>query len=157
MLDLPLHLVANERPLINIDGTLFINVLLWIVLFVMLRGLLWKPMLRLIAAREAGMQGSRETARDLELDAQKKRVEFEDAQRKARSAATEERDRIRGEGSRTEAQLLADARREVNEMVDKQRAEINAQREQLRTEIRATVPALAGDIASKVLGREVRA
>ena len=32
MLDLPLHLVANERPLINIDGTLFLNILLCISL-----------------------------------------------------------------------------------------------------------------------------
>jgi F0F1-type ATP synthase membrane subunit b/b' len=40
--------------------------------------------------------------------------------------------------------------------VEAQRAEIRTQREKLTGEIQAQVPALARDIATRVLGREVR-
>ena len=55
---LSLLLVANERPLINIDVTLFVNLGVWAVLFFFLRAVLWKPMLDLIDAREAGTEGA---------------------------------------------------------------------------------------------------
>jgi F-type H+-transporting ATPase subunit b len=156
MHDLPLYLLASDRPLINIDGTLFINIGLWLVLFFILRGLLWRPMLRLITAREKGTQGSRDDARHLEADAKAKRAEFEAAQRRARAAAIEERDKLRAEGQKIEAQVLAEARETLGTELEKQRAELRVQRDALRTEMRAMVPALATQIATKILGREVQ-
>ena len=64
-----LALLANERPLINIDITLLLNAGVWFVLFFFLRATLWRPMLALIDAREAGTEGARTEAGSLGADA----------------------------------------------------------------------------------------
>ena len=156
MHDLPLYLIANERPLINFDVTLLINIGLWILLFIVLRPLLWDPMIKLITARESGMQGSREKARDLEKDAGEKKAEYESAIKNARGKAAESREKLRSEAKSKETEILGQARQASQAAIDAQRAQIRTQRETLTTEVKALVPQLATDIASKVMGREVR-
>jgi F-type H+-transporting ATPase subunit b len=156
MLDLPFHLVANQRPLINIDATLFINLGLWILLFVALKGLLWEPMIKLINAREAGMQGSRDKAHSLSMDAGAKKAEYEMAMKHARAKAAHEKEKLRIDGKKKESEILAEARKATQESLDAQRAQLRGEAQKLRGEVQATVPQLASDIATKVLGREVR-
>lgn len=151
-----LLLLANERPLINIDITLLLNLGVWLVLFFFLRAVLWKPMLDLIEAREAGTEGARKTAAKLEHDAKDLRERLTKELSSARAAATAERDSLRAEGTRRDAEITAKVRDEVAASVEKQRAEIASQKQQVRGEIMGLVPALAADIATKVLRREVR-
>ncbi|MFO0562683.1 MAG: ATP synthase F0 subunit B [Polyangiales bacterium] len=150
-----LSVVASERPLISFDGTLVINIALWLLLFFVLRPLLWEPMVKLLAARESGIQGSRTDATDMIANAASARSEYESALKTARSDAAGEREGIRNAALRKEAEILAQARATVTEAVEAQRDKIRAQREQLSTELKATVPQLAKEIASKALGREV--
>lgn len=150
-----LTVVASERPLISFDGTLVINLALWLLLFFVLRPLLWEPVVKLFAARESGMQGSRADAKGAVEEAHAKRAEYESALKAARSAAAAARDEIRNAALRQEGDILSKARATMTEAVESQRAKIRAQREQLMTEMKATVPQLAKDIASKALGREV--
>ena len=157
MLDLPLYLVANERPLINIDATYLINIGLWLFLFVVLRSLLWDPMLKLISAREGGMKGARDTAHTLDADAKLKKAEYEAAMKQARARAASERDKLRNDAKLKENEILAQARESAHKALESQRATLNEQRTKLQAEVKIMVPQLATDIASKVLGREVRA
>lgn len=151
-----LHLVANERPLINLDATVLINLALFLFLLVVLRFLLWDPMVKLIAAREAGMEGSRDRAHALEAEARTKEAEYRDAQKRARADAAAAREKLRAEALTREAEIVAKARTATAQVLEQHRTELRARREALQKEIRATVPGLAADIASKVLGREVR-
>jgi F-type H+-transporting ATPase subunit b len=153
---LPFYLVANERPLINVDVTLLINIGLWILLFIVLRPLLWDPMIKLIGAREAGMGGSRDKARELEADAKQKKTEYEAALKRARATASEEREKLRNDAKKKESEIVAQARQQTQAALESQRAEIRAQRDKLASEMNTLVPVLASDIATKVLGREVR-
>jgi F-type H+-transporting ATPase subunit b len=150
-----LSVVASERPLISFDGTLVINIALWLLLFFVLRPLLWGPMVKLLAARESGIHGSRTEATEMIANAASARTEYENALKSARSSAASEREAIRNAALRKEAEILAQARATVTEALESQRAKIRAQREQLSIELKATVPQLAKEIASKVLGREV--
>jgi F-type H+-transporting ATPase subunit b len=150
-----LYLLATERPLINIDATVLVTIVLWLVLFGLLRALLWGPMIRLITAREAGTEGSRLTARKLETEARAKEVAYRTAQRNARAMAAAERDRLRAEALRHEADVLTAARAQVNATLEVRRAQIQGERARVEAEIKATVPQLAREIAAKVLGREV--
>lgn len=156
MSQLPMYLVANTRPLINFDSTLLINIGLWLVLFFLLRGLLWEPMLKLIAAREGGTEGARAQARTLQTEARKLREEYEAKLKVTRAEAAAERERTRSEAQTREAKMLADARVKVNAAVERQREELATQRDAVRTELQQTIPALASALASKVLGREVQ-
>ena len=76
--------------------------------------------------------------------------------RAARASATAERDALRADGAKRDAEITAKVRDEVNALVEKQRADIAAQGKKVRVDVLATVPALAADIATKVLRREVR-
>lgn len=156
MSQLPMYLVANERPLINFDSTLLINIGLWLILFFLLRGLLWEPMLKLIAAREGGTEGAREQARTLQAEAKKLREEYDSKLAATRKDAAAERDRVRTTATTREAQILAEARGKVLAAVERQRGELAVQRDAIRKELDATVPALAAELATKVLGREVK-
>jgi len=152
----PLLLVANERPLINIDVTLFVNLGVWLALFFFLRAVLWKPMLDLIDAREAGTEGARHKAVELDAQAKELRARLTAELATARTGAAAERDALRAEGAKRDAEITAKVREEVGVAVEKQRAELAAQRKAVRAEIAGVIPALAAEIASKVLRREVR-
>jgi F-type H+-transporting ATPase subunit b len=151
-----LLLVANERPLINIDITLLLNLGVWLALFLFLRATLWKPMLDLIEAREAGTEGARTLAADLDRDAKDLKEKLAKELTAARVSATAERDALRADGAKRDGEITARVRDEVNALVDKQRADIAAQGKKVRVDVLAAVPALAADIATKVLRREVR-
>lgn len=150
-------LVANERPLINIDITLLMNIGLWFVLFFFLRATLWGPMLRLISAREAGTEGSRTDAHKLEADARALKAKLDAELKTARTAAARLRDDLRAQGSRQETEILTVARAEVTAAAEKERASLGVQRDKVRAEVLAQVPALAADIAAKALRREMNA
>ena len=156
MLETQLLLVASERPLINIDVTLLINISLWLVLFLFLRATLWKPVLALINAREERTEGARAEARRIEATAQDKRKELEGALREARNRAAAARDKLREEGLQAESTLLQQVRAEVAQKLERQRAELRTQRERLRAEVRVSVPSFAADIVRRILGREVQ-
>jgi len=156
MNSLYLAVLANERPLINVDGTLLIDMALWLLLFAVLRPLLWKPMLRLIDAREAGMEGMRDRARQLGSEAGAQKAEYEESFKRARAAAQAERERLRTDAKRKEADVLGEARRTTGITLEQQRASMRQQKTTLQAEVMAMIPRLAAEMASKVLGREVR-
>jgi|LNFM01.1.fsa_nt_gb F-type H+-transporting ATPase subunit b len=147
--------VASERPLISFDGTLVLNIALWLVLFFVLRPVLWEPMVKLLSAREGGMQGSRTSAKGAADEAAARRAEYEGALKSARSSAAGERDKLRAEALRRESEILAETRSKVAAAVDAQRDAIKEQRDTLSKEIAGAIPQLAKDIAAKALGREV--
>ncbi|MBL8605325.1 MAG: ATP synthase F0 subunit B [Myxococcales bacterium] len=151
-----LLLLANDRPLINIDITLVLNLGLWVLLFVFLRMTFWKPMLAVIEAREEGTEGAREAATGLDGEIKRLKTDLDAKTKDARVVAARLRDELVAEGQRREAELLAKVRAEVSASVDAQRATIASQKANTRTELLAGVPALARDIASKVLRREVQ-
>lgn len=148
--------LANERPLINVDITLLLNMGLWFVLFFFLRATFWKPMLDLIAAREEGTEGARSDAARIDADARKLRASFDEKLQAARQSASRARETVREEGRTAETALMAKVRTEVSGRAEARRAELQTLRTSLRAEVLTAVPALARDIASKVLRREVQ-
>lgn len=151
-----LLLVANDRPLINIDITLLLNLGLWVLLFVFLRATFWGPLMALIESREEGTEGARHDAADLDAETKRLRAELESKTKEARTVAARHREELVAEGQRQEAELLSRVRNEVSTQVEQQRAEIASQRAKTRDDLLATVPVMAREIAAKVLRREVQ-
>lgn len=149
-----LALVANERPLINIDITLLLNIGLWFVLFFFLKATFWGPMLALIEEREKGTEGARAEAARLEAEAKKIRDDVDGRLKVARTEASQAREALRQAGLRQESEVLGRVRDEVNALVEKERVALAARREELRREVLVAVPALASDIARKALRQE---
>ncbi len=68
-----------SEAIIDFDGTLFIQLAIFIVLFFVLRSLVFKPMISLFAAREAAIDGAREEAKKMESEAKKSTGGFDEA------------------------------------------------------------------------------
>ena len=151
MLNVLLALVANERPLINIDITLLLNIGLWFVLFFFLKSTFWGPVMDLIEAREKGTEGARAEAASLEARAKKLREQVDERLRAARTDASRERESLRQAGSKAESEVLSTVRGEVNALVESERAALAARKVELRADVLAAVPAIASDIARKAL------
>lgn len=154
-----MHLLSSAvlagGSIIDVDGTLLVHVVIFFVAMLLLRALVFKPMIALFQAREQAIDGARAEARQMEKDAAKKADAFEEEMRKVRIEAGAERDKLRQEGLRLERAILEKVRQETQATIAAADERIAVEGAKLRREIQQSVPALARQMASKLLGREV--
>ena len=142
--------------IIDLDATFFVQLLIFVIAFFMLRSLVFKPVMTLFDAREEAIDGARVDARRMEKEAADKAGTFDEEMHKVRMDAGHERDRLRADGQRLERQLLEKVRLETQETLSAAEARMASEAAKVRNEIRATIPGLAQDIASRLLDREVQ-
>jgi F-type H+-transporting ATPase subunit b len=150
-------LIAHEEgppPLIDIDGTLFVQFGFFVIMLIVLSRTLFRPYLKLRDARHKGIEGAREEASAMQERALKTNADYDAQLTRARLRGAEERARLRGEGAVYERQVLGAARDESQKTLDAARGKINADTEAARTKLSAESNALAREIVKKILGRE---
>lgn len=154
-----MHLLStallSEGSLIDLDGTMFIQVGIFFVAFFVLRPLIFRPMVDLFEAREAAIEGARRDARRLREQADQAGKSFDEEMRKVRLSAAQEREKLRAEGKRLEKSVLDRVREETAKQMAEADAQIQTEASRTRREMEHTVPTLARQIASKLLAREV--
>jgi len=147
--------LLSGSPILDVDLTLLIYIGLFFVLFFILRAFVFRPIMALFDARERSIDGAKREARQLEKDAEAKLERFEEQMAKMRREAGAERDQMRVEASKRERALLEEVKAETEAMVADAEAKMAEEAARVRGEIAAQTPALARQIASKLLGREV--
>lgn len=147
--------LLSGSPILDVDATFLLYIGLFFLLFFLLRSFVFRPMMALFDERELAIDGAKKEARQLEKSAEDKLLAFEDEMAKVRAEAGTERDRLRAEGSRLERNLLEKVRGETDQMVADAEKHMAAEAEKVRREIATTSPALARQIAEKLLGRQV--
>lgn len=149
-----MHLFASA-----IDLALDLSVLAQLVLFgvfiTLLKPLLFDPLLKVFEERERRTEGAKEEARAMDAEAGQLLQKYEGELAKVRREAGIERDRLRAETARLEAQIMEEARVETAKIIEAGQARITAEVATLRKELEASKPELARQIASKILEREV--
>lgn len=143
--------------IVDLDGTVFVQLAMFFIAFIVLYVLVFKPMVALLDAREEAIEGARDQAKQLETDVRAKQEKFESELRRVRTTSGEERERLRGEGQELERQLLDRVRAETQALVSEAKVRLDGEALAARAELNAQNSALARDIASRVLGREVQA
>lgn len=143
---------------VNVDfDVMFLAQFLLITTFiVILKPLLFDPLLRLFEEREKRTEGAKAEARAMDMRAGELLGQYEAELEKVRRAAAKDREALRAEATKLEAKIMAEARAESAAILEQGKARIAAEVTTLRGELRAGQPALAADIASRILGREVR-
>jgi F-type H+-transporting ATPase subunit b len=150
-------LIAHEEgppPLIDIDGTLFVQFGLFVIMLIVLSRTLFRPYLKLRDARHKGIEGAREEAASMQERAQKTNADYDAQLTRARLRGAEERARLRGEGAVYERQVLGAARDESQKTLDAARGKINADTDAARAKLATESTTLAREIVKKILGRE---
>lgn len=140
--------------IIDLDGTFFLQFGIFVVLFLFLREVVFKPVMAVLDAREHATEGARDEARDLEARAKEKLAAFEAEMTKAKVELAAERDRLRKDGASLERELLAKARSDADQVLENATKQIAEETSVARGHIERTVPQLAGEIADKLLGRK---
>ena len=148
--------LLSEGSIIDLDGTIWIQLALFAVAFLVFRPLIFRPMVALFEARENAIEGSKLEALRLQDEASAESEEFEVEMRRIRLQAGEERDRLRNEGKRLERTVLDRVREETGKQLAEADAKLAKEASRLRAEIDQSVPVLARQIASKMLNREVQ-
>lgn len=156
--------LAEARPLlasgadvnVDFDYSFLVQLVIFGAFIVLLKPIVFDPMLRLFEERERRTEGVRKRAREMDEKAAAFFQKYEAAMETVRREASQERERLRAETAKLEARILEEARAESQRILDAGHASIAVEVARLRTELEASRPALAAQIASKLLGREVQ-
>jgi len=139
---------------LDFNNIVVFQIVIFVFLIVVLRPLLFDPMLKVFALREERTEGARDKARELEERAGELLTRYEAELTRVSQAAAAERDRLRAETTKLEAQILNEARVAAAKIVDDGRRRIETEVNAIRFDLGKQSERLAGDIATRVLGRE---
>jgi F-type H+-transporting ATPase subunit b len=139
---------------LDFNNVVVFQAVIFVFLIVVLKPLLFDPMLKVFGLREERTEGARETARELEEQAGELLTRYEAELTRVNQAAAEERDRLRAEATKLEAQILKEAREAAAKIVEDGRRRIETEVNSIRFDLGKQSERLASDIATRVLGRE---
>lgn len=143
------------RPLIDLDLTVLVQFALFLITLWVSNKFLFKPYLRLREKRKAGIEGARAEAERMTAQADAKLVDYEKKLAQARDRANEEGRKVRAEGMAHEKDVTDRARAEAQRAIDEATAKMRAETDAARAQLMPQADALARQMASKLLGREV--
>lgn len=140
---------------VDFDLTFLAQFVLFTMFIIVIKPLLFDPLLRVFEERERRTEGAKKQARTMDEKAGELLTRYEAELDKVRREAGQERERLRIETAKIEAQIMAEARAETARILETGKARIAAEVAELRKELEQSRPALATEIASRILGREV--
>lgn len=140
---------------VDFDPTFVAQFVLFTMFILVLRPLLFDPLLRVFEEREKRTEGAKLKSREMDAKAGELLTRYEAELDKVRREANVEREKLRAEAKALETKIMNEARDEAARILDTGKARIAAEVDQMRKELKDAQPALAAEIASRVLGREV--
>ncbi len=147
--------VADGGVTVDLDASLFVQLALFLILLVVLKPLLFDPMMKLFEEREKRIEGARAEATAEDQRSSQALTEYEKTMTAAREAGALERDALRAAGVKEEASIMAEVRQKTAATLEQGRAMTASDVERMRRELVGEGGALAGALASRVLGREI--
>jgi len=114
-------MITDLQRQLGIDGSFFIQFLIFLLIFTWLQFIFFKPFLQLILKRESQSGGLSDEAAKLEEVAGRDELQYRDAMVAARRKASAERDRV-----------LVDGRKSANDIVTVARSQSKSKLEQAR-------------------------
>jgi F-type H+-transporting ATPase subunit b len=151
----PIVSLASGHPLIDIDLTVIVQFVLFLVLFATANRLLFRPYLELRERRKAGIEGARAEAERMTAEADAKLADYEKQLAMARDRANEEGRKVRAEAAAHEREVTDAARASAQKAIDEAHATMRRETEAARAQLLPQADALARAISAKLLGREV--
>jgi len=140
---------------LDFDGTVLVQVAFILILWAVLKPLLFDPLLKLYEEREKRIEGTKRRARRIDLESAEAKADYDDQMNKARAEGAAIREKLRAAGLRKESELLTKVRGEVQHTVDEARTETQREAEKTRAALVPHTQEIARDLAARVLGREV--
>jgi len=151
----PAPVLASGAVTLDFDLSFVLQMIIFSIIVVVLKPLLFDPLMKVFEERELQTDGAKVLARKMDERAGEMLQRYEAELEKVRAAAAEERERLRAEATQLEQRILAEARQETATILERGRARIAAEAKATRAELQARAVELSREIARNVLGREV--
>ena len=140
---------------IDFDLSFVFQMVLFSALIVILKPLLFTPVLRVFEEREKVTEGARAEARRMQEEAGELLRRYEHELSRVNEVARQEREQARTQTARLEADMMNKARDTANAIVDEGRKRLDAERRSIEFELGRESERLARVMAETVLGRSL--
>jgi F-type H+-transporting ATPase subunit b len=141
--------------LVHQIGELFLRAvpvaLIVLIFYFILRSLFFKPLLQVMAEREARTLGAQKAAEAAQAAAADKIKQYEESLRQAKAKVYAEQEAERKKVLDERAAFLKEKRSKANADVNQAKENVTGQLEAAKKEIERSVPELAAEIAQRVL------
>jgi F-type H+-transporting ATPase subunit b len=124
----------------------------FLILFLALRFLLWKPMLKMLNERKQRIAQGLEDAEQARKDRERAQAEYEERIKQAEQEREKILARAAEEGEGARAETLAQARAQAEQIVAEGKETVEQERQQMLAELRSQVAALSIAAANKLIG-----
>ncbi|MGQ9688081.1 MAG: F0F1 ATP synthase subunit B family protein [Desulfobaccales bacterium] len=141
--------------MIELDWTLFVQILNFLALVFLLNMVLFRPIRRILRERQACLVRLEEDISGLARNQQGILGEVEDQLTAARREGLGLRENLRMEGSQAESSLLEQVKQELDAEWSRVEAKIKEDVAKAREALRAQVQEFATALATKILGRTI--
>jgi F-type H+-transporting ATPase subunit b len=141
--------------MISLDLSVLYQIVIFVLLWLILSKLLFRPYLNLLEERERRTAGARHDSSELEHEGARLKAEYEEKIAQARAAGNAAKDAIVQEGRQERERLLQQAREEAALTLESARREVQRQLERERALLASEVAEVGRDMVSKILGRRV--
>jgi F-type H+-transporting ATPase subunit b len=138
---------------LGINGPFLLSQIVnFLILFLALRFLLWKPMLKMLNERKQRIAQGLEDAEQARRDRERAQAEYEERIKQAGQEREEILARAAEEGEQAKAETLAQARAQAERIVAEGKETVERERQQMLAELRNQLAALSIAAANKLIG-----
>ncbi|MDH4227244.1 MAG: hypothetical protein OEV59_05775 [Deltaproteobacteria bacterium] len=141
--------------MIDIDVSLIVQFVAFIVLMFVLNGVLFQPVMRVLEERKKRTEGAVAAAIATEADVTKGHKDYELKLKEAAIKAQEERNAVRIAASKVEAELLDKAKKAAQEEILRQRVELASNKDAAVKTLKDETKSFSKSIAEKLLDRNI--
>jgi F-type H+-transporting ATPase subunit b len=140
---------------ISVDWTLGLQFLNFVILLVVLNKLLYRPLQKIMAERREKIEGSHAQAKDLESSIEDKMLRYQQQLGEAKTLANAERNKLKKAASDEETKILSEANGKATSQLQIIKQQVGEEADKAGQVLKSEAESLAGQIATKILGREL--
>jgi len=138
---------------LGINGPFLLSQIVnFLILFLALRFLLWKPMLKMLNERKQRIAQGLEDAEQARKDRERAQAEYEERIKQAEQEREKILSKAAEEAEQAKAEALAQARAQAERIVAEGKEAVERERQQMLAELRSQVAALSIAAANKLIG-----
>lgn len=141
--------------MISLDWTLILQFVNFMVLLVILNKLLYRPLLGILEQRRATIDGSHEKAQSLQSEIEEKMARYQQQLNDAKADASLERGKVKQAAQVEETAILGEAQKRATVRLQAIKDQVAGEADEAGKTLKAEAESLAGQIATKVLGRDL--
>ena len=140
--------------MIEINFTIIIQIINFLVLIFVLNIVLYKPILKVLDEREQRIDGQQAEAKKILEDGQAYMVDYNQKLYNAKVDAMNAKNAARNEASEQANVIIVDARKKAEDIISQVQQQMAAEITQAKKELEPDLEVMAATIAQQILGRK---